>query len=246
VPVAPGNFFDWREQNHVFGSIAAAELWGANLTGADRPEQITGLRVSLSGSKYAEPARRAAFYRELLDRLRALPGVSAAGAVNHIPLQGDVWSDSFTVEGQAPPAPDAVPAATYRVIQPGYLRAMGIALARGRDVDERDTEGAPGVVIVNESLARRYWPNEEALGRRIRSGEPDSRKPWLTVVGVVRNVMQWQWEEEPPPEFYVPFLQDSSSGDGGSLATSRRAARFSYTGATRRGRPGRSAEGAVS
>jgi predicted permease len=171
------------------------------------PRNVVAMNVSLAGSKYAEPTRRAFFYRELQDRIGALPGVSSASAVNHVPLHGDIWSTSFTVEGQPPPGPGSVPSATFRVIQPGYLRTMRMTLLQGRDVEERDREDTPGVVLVNETLARRFWPDGQALGKRIRDGGPDSREPWLTVVGVVRNVMQWQWEESPPSEIYVPFAQ---------------------------------------
>ena len=121
------------------------------------------------------------FIRQALDRVAAVPGVESASGINHLPLAGDLWTFSFAVEGRPAPPPSQEPSAAFRVVFPGYFHTMRIPLLRGRDFTARDDADAPArVVIVNETMARRYWPGEDAIGKRIRLG---STGPWYTVVG---------------------------------------------------------------
>ncbi|AHG93761.1 permease (plasmid) [Gemmatirosa kalamazoonensis] len=174
------------------------------------PRGVLTAIVSVTGSAEATPGRRAAFYEGLVARLAALPGVRAAGAINHVPLAGDEWGMHVTAEGR-PVAPGVeAPTATFRVILPGYLRAMGIRVREGRDVAATDRVGATEVVVVNEALARRLWPGESALGKRLTLDGPEDHPPTRTVVGVVRDVVRGEWTEGPQPEAYVPFLQSES------------------------------------
>ena len=172
------------------------------------PRGVTTATVRLAGPRYATDEQRAAFFQRLTTQLSSLPGVKSASAVNHIPLGGDVWTYGFTVEGR-PATPDAErQSAVYRVVRPDYFRTMGAALLKGHDFTERDDASAPGVVIVNEALARRQWPGEEPLGKRITvNGE--SGKP-REVVGVVKDLKQGDWASEPQPEMYLPHLQAAS------------------------------------
>jgi putative ABC transport system permease protein len=155
-------------------------------------------------------ARRRAFVEDLLGRLRALPGVTAASVVNHVPLVGDFWLRGLEIEGAPSPPPGHEPRAVYRVSAPGYLATMGMALVRGRDFSARDAPGAPGVAIINETMARSLWPGEDPLGKRIRvrDGGPDPRQ----IVGVVRDVRQRDWAAAVIPEMYLAYLQNPSTG----------------------------------
>ncbi len=172
------------------------------------PRGVTTATVRLAGPRYATDEQRAAFFQRLTAQLNSLPGVKSASAINHLPLGGDVWTFGFTVEGR-PATPEAErPSAVYRVVRPDYFRTMGAALLKGRDFTERDDANSPGVVIVNEALARRQWPGEEPLGKRITvNGE--GAKP-REVVGVVKDLKQGEWASEPQPEMYLPHLQAAS------------------------------------
>ncbi len=178
------------------------------------PQNVMTMAVSVAGSQHAEVTRRAAFYHHLVERIEVLPGVQAASAINHLPLAGDLWTFSFAIEGRPAPAPGSGPSAVYRVILPNYFRTMGISLLAGRDFDERDTGQAPGVILINETLARRYWAGPEgasnAVGKRMKLGDARSPDRWLSVVGVVRDVKQWDWAEPPSSEMYLPYYQTPS------------------------------------
>jgi putative ABC transport system permease protein len=133
-----------------------------------------------------------------------LPGVAAASAINHLPLAGDVWGRTYEVEGRPLPPGDA-PRAAFRVVLPGYFDTVNLRLIAGRDVDDRDTIDAPPVVIVNEWIARREWPGEDPLGKRIHPpGDPGSA---ATVIGVAANAVRGDWTEPPGGELYYPYLQ---------------------------------------
>lgn len=167
--------------------------------------------VSLAGaSQYVGPARET-FYGQLMDQLKTVPGVESASAINHLPLAGDTWGTSIVIEGRALPPAGQDLNATFRVSRPDYFKTMGVQLRAGREFTDRDTPDAPRVVIVNETLASRYWPSEVAIGKRLTLDDPrDSRQPvqWITVVGVVKDVKQESWTDAPANEIYLPFQQD--------------------------------------
>jgi predicted permease len=174
------------------------------------PSNVLTETVSLAGaSQYVGPARDS-FYRQLTERLTALPGVESASAINHLPLAGDVWGRTITIEGRPQPPGHGIEA-IFRVSRPDYFRTMGIGFNEGRDFTERDAPDAPGVVILNETMARHYWQNESPLGKRVALGDSRNSSPkWLTVIGVVKDVKQDSWINTPENEFYLPFQQ---SGD---------------------------------
>ena len=167
------------------------------------PKGVVTLEVSVAGTSHVEPGRRPPLYREILERLSAVPGVAAAGAINHIPIAGDIWGFPYAVEGQPPALPGESPFATYRAVLPGYFAAMRLPILRGRDVTLSDDAGAPGVVLVNEHLAARQWPGEDPIGRRLSLED----QTWLTVVGVVKNAVRGDWSAPPNDEVYVAALQ---------------------------------------
>ncbi len=133
------------------------------------PHHVLSAVVSVAGSEEAQPQKRFAFYQQVLERVAALPGVESASAINHVPLAGDTWGFPFSIEGRPPSRPGESPNSLYRVILPGYFRTMGLNLLRGRDISESDSMEAPGVVIVNQRMARTYWPGKKLLASESRS-----------------------------------------------------------------------------
>jgi putative ABC transport system permease protein len=180
-----------------------------------RPEDVLTLRVSLPDAKYtkADPVR--AFYRELLGRIQALPGVEGAGAITLLPLGGLSGSGTTTIDTQSVPLEDTTPEADFRGVTPNYFRAMGVSLVRGRYFEESDSETSQPVAIIDETLAQTYWPNQDPIGRRLHLGDRQStRAPWMTVVGVVKHVRNRTLEARSRVEVYWPQAQRPS----GSMA----------------------------
>jgi putative ABC transport system permease protein len=173
------------------------------------PHHLLMTTVSVAGNPQYVGARREALYRQIVDQVKALPGVESASMVNHPPMAVDVWGFPFSVEGHPLPRPGEGPSAVFRVARPGYFQAMNIPLVQGRDFTDRDKLHAPEVVIVNEKLAKAYWPNGDAVGKRLTLDDPRKNPLWLTVVGVIRNVKQWEWTGEPDYEFYLAFAQNT-------------------------------------
>jgi putative ABC transport system permease protein len=183
------------------------------------PRGVLSAVVSLYGTAEAPPGRREAFYTATLERVRQLPGVESASLTNHLPIAGDIWGLQFLIEGRPRPRPADVPRATFRVVYPGYFATMRLPLLRGRDLAETDRADAPRVVVVNDFFARRYWPNEDAVGKRV-TFEPSAPSPtWFTVVGVVKNDVQSDWSAPPQEEAFLPYLQEREylQSDGGHV-----------------------------
>ncbi|HKY31027.1 MAG TPA: ABC transporter permease [Candidatus Polarisedimenticolia bacterium] len=174
-----------------------------------RPENLLTLRFSLSGERYGSTERMTLFYDELLRQVRDVPGVRSAGLISNLPIQSDGWSDGYAVEGHE--TPGAVqPNAMIRVALPGYFEAAGIPL-RGRDFGPQDDAGAQRVAIVDETLARQYWPAGDAVGGRIRFGWDTSEQAWMTIVGVAGAVKHSGLEEAWYPHLYLPFRQSQET-----------------------------------
>ncbi len=174
------------------------------------PHKVLSMVVSVAGSNEAEPARRGLFYRQLLEHVRALPGVESAGGINHLPLAGDTWGLAFAIEGRPKPRPGDEPEAVYRVVMPGYFETMRLPVLRGRAIAESDDARAPGVVMINERAVKEFWPGEDPIGKRITFDDPDkdNRPTWLTVIGVVKNAKQEHWAANAEPEVYLAALQN--------------------------------------
>jgi putative ABC transport system permease protein len=173
-------------------------------------ENILTMNLVLPRAKYKEEPQRVSFYQEAIKRVEQLPGVSSAAIVNHLPLGGSNSSTSFLVEGVPEPPPGQEFEGRYRVCSPEYFQAMGIALLKGRPFNEQDRAGAQPVVIVNETLARKYWPNTDPVGKRMRYTGPPQENPWMEVVGVVRDVKH-ELNLPVTADFYVPHAQDGWS-----------------------------------
>jgi putative ABC transport system permease protein len=167
-------------------------------------DHLLTMNVSLIGEKYKETGQVISFFRELPARLGALPGVKAVSAVSALPISGGDSNGNLTIEGRDFP-PAQTPSASFRRILPNYFSAMGIPLKQGREFDERDT-GAEKVVIINEGMARRFWPDGDAIGKRIKVGPPQN-EPWLTVVGVAGDVKNIGLEADAMLATYEPHAQ---------------------------------------
>src|SRR5262245_14542163 len=172
------------------------------------PNNVLTMGITLPTAKYREEAQLRAFYDELMRRARSLPGVESAALINHLPLGGSNSSTSFLVEGAPDPPPGQDFDARYRVCTSDYFKTMGIPVVGGRSFTEADTADSRRVVIVNETLAKRFWPNGDAVGKHIRfTGSPD-RNPWMEVIGVAGDVKH-DMVTPITPDFYLPLAQDT-------------------------------------
>jgi putative ABC transport system permease protein len=197
------------------------------------PKNVLTLGLSLPTSKYAESNQQTAFFQQVIERLKALPGVQSVGAVSALPLSGAEEASSFMVEGGATIDSSEMPMADRRRASADYFRAMGIPLVQGRYFTEADNQTATPVALISESFARRFFPDEDPVGRRIKNGGPTSTRPWLSIVGVVRDVKHVALEAEARPQVYMPYLQNTwasmtlvmrSASEPSSLAAAARSA----------------------
>ncbi len=161
--------------------------------------------LSLPASRYKEGPQVIAFYQQLLDKVSTMPGAQSAGLVDALPLAGGNYL-SFVVEGRALRPTDNQPDAEHRVVSPGYFKTMGIPLIRGRLLSDQDHAQTPIATVIGETMARRYFPNEDPIGKRINLGDPQT-SPWRTIVGIVGDVRNEELSAEPNPQMYVSFAQ---------------------------------------
>jgi len=171
------------------------------------PSNVLTAEINLSRvRRYAEPQQRAAFCDQALQRLRTIPGVQSVGVTNQLPLSGAGNTQGFKIEGRAESESEPSGSANFRAISPDYFKTLRMGLIRGRGVEERDVAAAPGVVVINEAMARAFWPTEDPVGKRMsiwRSGEPE----WREVVGIVGDIRHRGLSVPPEPEMYVPYAQ---------------------------------------
>ena len=165
-------------------------------------------QINLPAFPYDTRQKEVEFFRALMPRLNALPGVRTAGATRQIPLGPGGGTRSFVVEGYEAPEGESMPLSETRVITSGYIRAMGISLLQGREFEDRDDENARKVVLVDEKTVRRFWANESPLGKRIRYG---SDGPWREVIGVVGSVKSSSLDAEGREQIYLPYSQAPAS-----------------------------------
>ncbi len=181
----------------------------SNLRGVDpgfRADHVLAVRLNVPESKYDQFARRSEFFDRVLERVRALPGVRNAGFTSVLPLTNKGGTNDFTVQGKSP-RPGFINDACNRVISPGYLETMRIAITRGRSFEERDGLRTPLVAMINETMARQFWPDEDPLGKRFKFGNSDDRFPWFTIVGVNRDVRQMGLDQPVKAEMSFPYWQ---------------------------------------
>ena len=176
---------------------------------------VLTLRTQLSRTKYPDSQKRAAFYSQVLQRVQTLPGIVSAGYTTTIPLVWKGGTSGFWPEGRSVAEAKASGLSfdsNHRQISSDYLKTMGIPLVRGRAFTEADNEQAQFVAIVNETMARQYWPGQDALDKRFKIGDPDDPVPLITVVGIAGDVHQMGPDVPVKAEMYLPYRQESAFG----------------------------------
>jgi putative ABC transport system permease protein len=206
-------------------SLAVALLVGAGLTlrsyskvattspGLDK-ENVLVVEVNLPGDRYAEEVQRTAFYTQLLDRVRALPGVEVAATSYNVPLGPGGWQNAFHVEGEPPEQGGQYTFSETNAVSTGYFESMGIPLLAGREFTRQDNLDAPRVMIVGQSMVDRYWPDEDPVGKRAKWGGYSSDNPWMEIIGVAGQVSVngVTNASETFPQIYIPHWQDNDDG----------------------------------
>jgi putative ABC transport system permease protein len=173
------------------------------------PDNLLTMKMVLPASKYSEYGKRIAFADEVVERTRNLAGVVSAGTTTNIPLERETGYDAiFDVEGRPSPNPNDVPITAHRVVSPGYLETLGITLIRGRLINQNDRANSLPIVVVSEEFARQAWPGKDPLGKRVRRIRAGQIFPWMTVVGVVKDVKEDLFNyRNNRPVWYVPYAQ---------------------------------------
>jgi putative ABC transport system permease protein len=179
-------------------------------TGFD-PRGVLAVRLSLPKGRYPHLAGVTRFYDALLPRVQTLPGVSAAGVIQMLPLSGQFASTPFTIVGR-PFLREEVPVAQYRIVNPMYLKAMRIPLLEGREFNESDTDRTPLVCHINETLAKRYWPTGDAVGAHVMLNDNDSGPREAEVVGIIHDVKDRGLEAAPSFDIYIALRQTHEDG----------------------------------
>ena len=195
---------------------------------------VVAARITVPDARYtASPQGVVAFYQNVLDRTRALPGVRAAALVDQLPFAQPVWGFAARVQGQFEDFTHTLPIVEHlQIVTPGYFATMGIRVERGRDFGDGDRAGAPPVAMVSESVARRFWPNGNAIGQRV--GYPYA-SPWITIVGIVPDTKQDSLRDTSRASLYVPWAQSSGRFSGALWLVARTAGEPAATGAAIRG-----------
>ena len=177
-----------------------------------KPANTLTMHITLPGSKYPTSNQQIAFFQEVTHRVETLTGVQSIGLISSAPLSGGVYAGGFSIQGRVTTSEADDLVADRRMISPDYFNALGIPLLNGRGFSNRDDQAATGVVIVSESFARRFIPNDEPIGKRIKLGGRDSTRPWLSIVGIAGDVRDTSVESDARPCVYVPYPQFPSSG----------------------------------
>lgn len=180
-------------------------------------DKLLTMQIALPELKYKEARQRTAFFQQAIERIKGLPGVQSVGATTGLPMSNESWGKQFSIEGRTPPATlDQVEAVEFHQATPDYFRAAGITLLKGRFFTEQDTQDSPGVVIINEAVAKKFFPDEDPLGKRVWMGPPESmlspnllppggQFPRATIVGVIGDVMSYGVDKPIEWEVFAPY-----------------------------------------
>jgi putative ABC transport system permease protein len=194
----------------VGGGLLLRSFWKLEHTDPGfRADHVITAKISLRTAVYGDTSKRVAFFQQLEEKVKSLPGVQAAGAISELPLNGEYGDSFFTVDGRAyPPPPNQYDDADLRQVTPGYLAAMRIPLLSGRWFDDRDTSNEAAVIAVNQAFARRFFPGQNPMGSYLRVGGRESARE---IVGVIGTIQHYSMGEEPRPEMYIPLAQSKQN-----------------------------------
>jgi len=188
-------------------------------------DKLLSVQLNLPAYKYTEPSRMARFYDDIVQKVENLPGVESASLSTTQTLSGAATNDPFVIEGR-PLDMNNAPVASWQLVTPGYFQTMGIPIIAGREFNAADHQPESGAAIVSQSLVERYFPGQDVLGKRLTLGLPRPDNPWLTIVGVAKDVPQRGLGSKAEPQWYIPlyrkprgdfYLMVRSKGDPQSL-----------------------------
>jgi putative ABC transport system permease protein len=174
-------------------------------------DHLLTARLTLWGERYRQPDAVAGFFRDLIDRIEAQPGVVRAAGIGTVFLSATPNSTNFSIEGRPDFPPDERVEVPVDGVTPHYFEVMGIPLVRGRVFDARDVASGTQVVVINETMARMFWPDQDPIGRRIKYGQLNSQGPWMTIVGIVKDTRRTGFDAAVRPETYLPHAQSLDS-----------------------------------
>jgi putative ABC transport system permease protein len=174
-------------------------------------DQVLSAKIAPSATRYRDPKARVHFYTQVIEKLQSLPGVTSVGMVMNLPLSGASMNRGFVVEGRPEPKADENVSMDYQVVSHDYFSTLEVPVIRGRGFTSDDTETSPKVIVINESMAKRYWPNEDPVGKRMAFGDSSKDTNWRTIVGVVGNMRHAALSEDPVPTGFIDYRQDVES-----------------------------------
>lgn len=174
-------------------------------------DRVLTAKIAPARQKYPDPKTRTAFYSQVLENLQQVPGVESAAIVMSLPFSGSSMNRGFRVEGRPDPKADENVTMDYQIISANYFSTLQIPIRRGRGLTTADTANSERVIVINEAMARRYWPNEDPVGRRMAIGESSKDTSWRTIVGVVADNRHAGLSEMPVPTAFISYQQDLES-----------------------------------
>lgn len=183
-----------------------------------QPADVMTFRVALPRSSYGGVPQVLDFEKRLLESLQGLPGVTAAGATSSLPMNGGAPGTAFVIDGRPQPPGQLPPIIHFKITAPGYVEAMGLRLLKGRSFDSRDLNAGDRDILINDAMARQFWPGESAIGKRLRPSGNDTPNDWFTVAGVVSSELQDGFREDPPLLIYFGLGAPYGEGMSRSLA----------------------------
>jgi putative ABC transport system permease protein len=191
----------------IGSGLLAKSIWRLQQTNPGiTPEELVSVEFDLSATTYRDTERASDFYRRVVTQVQSLPGVQSVSFGTNQPLSGSAGSDPFAIEGRKLD-PSNLTSAGWQLVGANYFKTLGIPLVKGRDITVEDMQpGAPPVAVINERMAARYWPNEDPLGRRITLGLPRPENPWITIVGISKDVPHRALDSKPEPDWYASRL----------------------------------------
>jgi putative ABC transport system permease protein len=170
-----------------------------------RPAQVYTFQLSLPALKYPDQAHMVPLYARVLENLRRVVGMESAGIAETLPMGGEGESTVIKIPDHPVRNDKSLPFANYTIVSPGYFPAVGASILRGRAIEEADTADSTPVTVINNAMAKLYWPGEDALGKRVALGSP--RYPTYTIIGIVADIKHFSMREDPAPEMYVTYAQ---------------------------------------